>query len=131
MRLLLTAAVLLSAALAAGCGGDSEADKIESVLRGYITHYVESEPAEMYALLNAGSRGRCSEDDFIAFITRARAALGERDFEVVEVRDIAINGDSATATVHSRIDGEEAEPTENTLLKEDGAWKLELPSPAC
>ena len=68
MRPLLTAAVLLSVALAAGCGGDSEADKIESVLRGYIAHYVESEPAEMYALLNAGSRARCSEEDFIAFI---------------------------------------------------------------
>ena len=131
MRLLLTAAVLLSAALSAGCGGDSEAEEIESVLRGYIAHYVDSEPAEMYALLNAGSQGSCSEADFIAFITRARAALGERAFEVVEVRDILIEGDSATATVHSRIDGEEAEPTENTLLKEDGAWKLELPSPAC
>jgi len=107
MRPLTTAALLVSAAFdTGGCGGESDEDEIESVLRGYIAHYIESEPAEMYALLNSASRGRCNEQDFTAFITRTRQALGDREFEVVEVRNIVIDGDTATATVQSRIDGE-------------------------
>lgn len=124
--------VFLAALVAIACGGgNSDADDVESVLRAYIGHYVDSEPAEMYALLDSASRESCPEEDFVAFITRTRDALGDRDFEVVEVRDIVIEGDSATATVISNVAGEPADPTENALHRESGDWKLELPSPGC
>lgn len=131
MRVLLSLALLAAAVLALGCGGDSDESKIEDVLRSYIDAYVDLQPAEMYALLDSQSQARCTEDDFAAFIGRAREALGEREFEVVEVQDIVVNGDTATARVQSSVDGEATDPTENALLKEDGVWKLELPSQGC
>jgi len=131
MRIPFTAALLFVAAIAIGCGGDSESDKVESVLRTYINHYIDSEPAEMYALLDSGSQELCPEERFVAFISAARDALGERDFEIVEIRNVVIDGDAASATVQSSVDGEPAEATENTLIREDGAWRLELPSIGC
>jgi hypothetical protein len=131
MRLVLMAALVLTAIVAFGCGGDSDRDEIESVLRRYIDHYVKSEPEQMYPLLDAASRRNCSEENFAGFISRAREALGEREFKVVRVRDVVINGDTATATVESTVDGEAADPTENTLIKEGSAWRLQLPSTVC
>ena len=130
MSKLWLAALIVPAILLLGCGGSDEED-VESVLRVYIAHYVDSEPAEMYALLDSASQDRCSEEGFIAFISGARQALGEREFVVEEVRGILIDGDGASAIVASTVEGEPADPTENTLVKEDGGWKLELPSGGC
>lgn len=135
MRLMqrsLIAVLLLPALLLLACSsGDSEESNVESVLREYIDLYVESKPAEMYALLDAASQAQCTEENFVAFISAAREALGEREFKVTEVRDVLVEGDTASATVVSTVDSEEADPTENTLIKEGGEWKLELPSASC
>lgn len=132
MHRLLLAALLVPAILLFACGGaDSEESKVESVLRDYVERYIDSEPAEMYALLDSASRAQCSEESYIGFISAAREALGEREFEITEIRDVVIDGDSASATVISTVDGEQADPTENTLVKEDGNWRLELPSGSC
>ncbi len=104
---------------------------MESVLREYIALYLDSKPADMYALLDSGSQERCSEQNFVSFISSARNALGERQFEITEVRNIVIDGDSASATVVSTVDGESADPTDNELVNEDGVWKLKLPSVGC
>jgi hypothetical protein len=132
MHRLLLAALLAPAILVFACGGaDSEESKVESVLRDYVERYIDSEPAEMYALLDSASQAQCSEESYIGFISAAREALGEREFEITEIRDVVIDGDSASATVISTVDGEQADPTENTLVKEDGNWRLELPSGSC
>lgn len=132
MHRLLIAALLVPAILLLACGGaDSEASKVESVLRNFVNLYIASEPAEMYALLDSASQAECSEENFVAFISAAREALGERVFEITEIRDLVVDGESASATVVSTVDGGQAEPTENTLVKEGGEWKLELPSGSC
>jgi hypothetical protein len=134
MHRLLLAALLVPAILLFACGGaDSEESKVESVLRDYVERYIDSEPAEMYALLDSASHAQCSEESYIGFISAAREALGEREFEITEIRDVVIDGASASAsaTVISTVDGEQADPTENTLVKEDGNWRLELPSGSC
>lgn len=132
MQRMLIAALLFPAILLLACGGgDAEDSKVESVLRDYIDRYIESEPAEMYALLDSASQAQCSEEDFVAFISAAREALGEREFEITEIRNIVIDGDSASATVVSTVDGELSDPTDNTLVEENGDWKLQLPSGSC
>jgi hypothetical protein len=127
----LIALLFLPALLLFACGGDSESDKVESVIRSYIDHYLDSEPAEMYALLDSDSQERCTQDSFVAFISSAREALDDRSFEISEIQNLVIDGDTASATVISTIDGELADPTENDLVKEDGEWKLKLPSIGC
>ena len=129
---MLITALLVPAILLLACGGaGSEADRVESVLREYVAHYIASEPAEMYALLDTASQAQCSEENFVAFLSAAREALGEREFAITEIRDLVVDGESASATVVSTVDGEQADPTENTLIKEDGEWRLELPSGSC
>jgi hypothetical protein len=131
MRQSLVLLLLVPMFLLSGCGGDSEEDAVEAVLRSYIEHYLDSEPAEMYALLDAVSRRNCSQEDFVAFISRAREALGERQFEIAQIEDIVIIGDTASATVTTTVDGEAADPTQNDLIKEGSDWKLKLPSISC
>jgi hypothetical protein len=131
MHRILIAALLVPAVLLFACGGGSEKSRVESVLRDYIDRYIESKPAEMYALLDSGSQAQCSEEDFVAFISAAREALGEREFKITEIRDTVIDGESASATVVSTVDGEQSDPTENTLVKENGNWRLVLPSGSC
>jgi hypothetical protein len=127
MRSLLTLPLSLLALLAISCGGSDEA-KIEDVLRGYIDAYVDSQPEEMYDLLDSGSQAECPQENFTAFFTAAREALGEREFKIVAIRDVVIDGDTASATTEVTVDGVAAEPTDNTLFRENGEWKLELPS---
>ena len=129
-RYLLAGWLLASLAIFA-CGGDSEEEKVESVLRGYIAHYGDLDPAEMYALIDSGSREQCDEVSFTRFITSVREALGDREFVITEIRNLAVDGDTASATVASTVDGEQADPTQNTLVKEDGEWRLELPTGGC
>jgi hypothetical protein len=133
MRTLFLAALLLPAIalLACGGGGNSDENQVESVIRSYIDYYIKSEPAEMYALLDAGSQERCSEENFVSFISKARDALGDREFKIEQVANLVVEGDSASATVIATVDGEETDSTDNTLVKEDGVWKLELPSVGC
>jgi hypothetical protein len=131
MRILLAATCLIAVLSFACGGGESEADRVESVIRTYIEHYVDSEPAAMYALLDAASRQKCEEANFVAFISAARLALGQRDFEIIEIHDIVIEGDQASAIVEAEVDGEAADATENTLIKEGSDWKLVLPSTVC
>lgn len=111
--------------------GDSDEERVESVLRMYIDHYVDMQPTEMYALLDSDSQERCSEQSFVAFISAAREALADREFVITEVRNLIVDGDSASATVVSTVAGAQADPTQNTLVKEDGEWRLELPSGGC
>jgi hypothetical protein len=131
MRLLWLLLAGLTVAVSIGCGGDSEAENVESVIRTYVSHYIDEEPAEMYALLDSQSQQLCSEERFVAFTGAAREALGEREFEIAAIRDVVVTGEEATATVETRVDGEAAEPTENALIKENGAWRLRLPSVGC
>ena len=131
MTKLWIAALILPAILLLACGGGSDEDEVEDVLRTYIAHYVDSEPAEMYLLLDSVSQERCTQESFITFISGAREALGEREFRVEEVRGILIDGEEASAIVASTVDGEPADPTENALVKEEGEWKLVLPSGGC
>jgi len=124
--------ILLVPLLLLSCGGgNSDESQIKDVLHGYIDAYVDSRPADMYALLDSESKANCSEDNYTEFIKRVREALGDTEFEVLEVSEITIDADTATAVTHTRIGDELAEPTENTLVKEDGVWKLKLPSPSC
>ena len=133
MRSLFLAALLFPAIAFLGCGGggNSDEDQINSLLHSYIDYYIKSEPAQMYALLDAGSQQRCSEENFVSFISKARDALGEREFKIEQVVNLVVEGDSASATVIATVDGEEAGSTDNTLVKEDGEWKLKLPSVGC
>jgi hypothetical protein len=134
MRLGLGLVILLVPLLVFGCGGgggSSDESQIESVLRGYVGAYLDSRPADMYTMLDSQSQAGCNEENFTAVMQAAREALGETPFEIVDVSQIVIEGDSATAVTSARIGGELADPTQNTLLKESGAWKLELPFPNC
>ncbi len=128
-RYLIAGSLLMAFAIVA-CG-DSDEERVESVLRMYIDHYVDMQPTEMYALLDSDSQERCSEQSFVAFISAAREALADREFVITEVRNLIVDGDSASATVVSTVAGAQADPTQNTLVKEDGEWRLELPSGGC
>ena len=112
------------------CGG-SDTDDVEAAIRNYVDLYVASDYQGMYDQLDSGSQAACAEETFIQIFSLARESLGQRTFEIREIRNIEVEGDVASATVLVAVDDELGDPTQNVLHKEDGEWRLELPSAGC
>ena len=132
MRILL-AATCLVAALGLACGGgesDSNEEKIETVLRAYFQHYIDSEIEEIYPLLDAASRRDCSQDQFLEVMSSTRGAVGDLEIEFLEISEIVIEADQATVTSQLRFD-EVTDSTENTLIKEGSDWRIQIRPEIC
>ena len=118
-RILLVCLLVIGLLLMASCGGGSsrEATAVEDTIRGYVTKF------------NAGDYTRCltyftdygDEEDALAFLSYMRSISGE--LELREIKDIAITGKNATATVVFTIVGEDN--TDQVQLKKvQGQWKI-------
>lgn len=127
-NLVMVIALLLAIpVLLVGCG-KSESAAVEDTIRGFV------------AAFNAGDTEKCTEyaagitDDLAkatlkAFLDGAKA--GVEKIEIVSIKDVKVNGSTATASVTHKtklaasLGGTTQEGTiEGTLTKEDGKWKL-------
>jgi hypothetical protein len=131
MRILLLAVACLVAALTLACGGDSsDEDKVEAVVRSYFDHYIDSQIADIYPLLDATSQQACPEDQFVSVMSEIRGSLQEAEIEFVEVSEVVIEGDEARVTSELKLD-DTADEVENTLIKEGGDWRIQLRPEVC
>jgi|GEM_PF-4171105 len=118
-RILALCVLIVSLLTTACCGGSSSADEIaiEDTIRGYITTY------------NAGNLAQCltyftdyeDETEALASLSFMRGFLGEITLQSID--DLAISGETATATVTILIWGE-PDTDQMHLRKENGVWKI-------
>jgi ketosteroid isomerase-like protein len=123
-----TAAVVAVAALFGACGGGSDEDKIESTMKDFGAAFADGDGKKACEQLTENAQKELQRQANTANCEDAIKKAGEqidqktkdrlKDFEV---RDIKVNGD--TATVRTSVDDGDDEPTR--LRKVDGEWKLE------
>ncbi len=102
-------------ALALGaCGGDSDKDKITSLIDD-----VNKDPATLCdnatkdVLKQIGGEEGCR-----------KAAKGAPKQTEVKVKSVKVDGDKATANVTAKVDGKAENNQEVKFAKEDGDWKI-------
>lgn len=118
----LPALLAASVALAlGGCGGDSEEDAVRETVEDFVTSVREGDVAAACDLLTETARaqaggGRCTE--FLG-------ALAEQVAVEIEVTEVRVQGDQATAEVESTAEGS-AEPRVLSLdlVEEDDEWRI-------
>jgi len=116
-------ALLVATAVAlAACGGESEEEQIEGVVASFAAAVEEQDPGKFCDTVVGQriSEGERCEDQVT---DEQLGALG--DIESIEVTDIEVDGDSATAQVTATVGGEEM-TDEADFRKVDGDWKLSL-----
>ncbi|HEX8087069.1 MAG TPA: nuclear transport factor 2 family protein [Solirubrobacteraceae bacterium] len=120
-----TAAALLAivALLAAGCGADDEGD-----VRRTLDDFAEATAKKDYQRM-------CDDllsPDLIEQIRRVnlpcevalRTGLEDVENPRLEVRSVKLDGDTATARVHSSASNQEASDDTIKLVKVDGEWRI-------
>lgn len=115
--LLVTTAVALSA-----CGGGSDEEQIEAVVADFADAVEEKDAAKLCdtVVTEQIPEGEDCEEQVSA---EEFGSIG--DVESIEVTDIEVDGNSATANVTATVGGEEM-PDEASFTKSDGDWKLNL-----
>ncbi len=111
------------AVLAAGCGGDDEDD-----VRRTLDDFAEATAKKDYQRM-------CDDllsPDLIEQIRRVnlpcevalRTGLEDVENPRLEVRSVKLDGDTATARVHSTASNQEASDDTIKLVKVDGDWRI-------
>ena len=122
-------AVLLAAALIAGCGGggESDEDQVRDVVESFVQAGEDRDAATACDLLAAdqvktvediGPGGSC------ATILAGIFSKAEDVNTDVEIQDVRVEGDRAT--VDATVKSPDSQPKAESILvvKEDGEWKL-------
>jgi ketosteroid isomerase-like protein len=122
-------AVLLAAALIAGCGGGGESD--EDQVRGVVESFVQAgedrDAAAACDLLAAdqvktvekiGPGGSC------ATILAGIFSKAEDVSTDVEIQDVRVEGDRATVDATVKSPGSQPKAESILVVREDGEWKL-------
>ncbi len=104
-------------ALALGaCGGDSDKDKITSLIKDVNNDAVKlCDNATKDVLKLAGGKAGC--------VKTARRAPKQSE---VRVQSVDVNGDKASAKVSAKVKGKGTKSQKVKLVKEDGDWKIDL-----
>jgi ketosteroid isomerase-like protein len=114
--------ILLAAVVLAlvACGGKSDEEQIDSTVRSFFAAVQEKNVDKFCDAIVFTAPGRC-EDVITVDALRSDGAL--RD---IEVTDIEVNGDTATAKVRATsADG--AKMSEDAKFRNvDGTWKIEF-----
>jgi ketosteroid isomerase-like protein len=119
----LVSAVLLTAAVAlAACGGGSDEEQIEEVVASVSDAVREKDAGQ---LCDSVVTERIPEGEECADQISADDFGSIGDVESIEVTDIEVDGETATAQVSATVDGEETDD-DATFAKSDGDWKLNL-----
>ncbi len=138
----LSLAVLALAALAAsGCGsddsggggggGDGEA-QIRDVVTGYASAVADGDGDKACGYLSQAARDRIEQaadtvdasgcPGVIEKVTDTASADDRDKLGALEVTSVTVSGDTATAQTH--VEGDKTDPAK--LVKEDGAWKIDI-----
>jgi hypothetical protein len=131
MRAPLLLAVLLLALLLAACGqaGDSTGDfegtqaDVAQVVEDLQAAAQDEDPERICRTLLARSYVQQLEERGLACRDAVGAALDDADGFELEVRDVAVQGDRATARVASGT-GEAAEQSTVRLVREGDNWRI-------
>lgn len=119
----LVCAILTATVLAlAACGGESDEEQIERVVASFADAVEEKDVGKFCGAVitdEIPGGGKC-EDGLSA---EDIAATG--DVESVMVSDIEIDGDTATADVTTKVDGEDMKE-DLDFRKRDGDWKIDF-----
>lgn len=115
--LLVTTAVTLTA-----CGGESDEEQIEGVVASFADAVQEKDAGKLCdtVVTERIPEGKQCEDQVSA---EEFGSIG--DVESIEVTNIEIDGNKATADVTATVGGEEMKD-DATFRKTDGDWKLNL-----
>ena len=130
MRKFLVMACVLSLVVAAlalvGCGsggGTSGASSPEKVTQAFWIASMTGNAATSWSLLSKELQSRLKTEGAWAK-SGVTNSLGKGTIEVGKAK---INGDTATVTMKVMLNGAEITSEDVTLVKENGAWKIQLP----
>jgi len=110
----------------AGCGASDE-DEARAAVEKYVQALNEGDSEAACEQLTEGATQQIEEqfdDDCAGALDQAIGAVGEAgaSFEDLEVGDVNVEGETATATIEAP-----GGSTTTELTKEDGDWKLASP----
>lgn len=126
LTVLAIAALLLAAALAAGCGGG---DSPSSVVDDYIGALNERDFDKIYDLTSSSYQESQPKDEFVSGLEAVWIEGSSlEEYEIIEEK---VDGDKATVTFKATVllpgapeDSSEMSESSVELVKEDGGWKL-------
>jgi ABC-type uncharacterized transport system YnjBCD substrate-binding protein len=112
--------ILIPAVVLAGCGGggESSGNTAEATAKEFFAAYADQDADTSWDLLASESTKTVKKADWEEFLKESPGM----EFTVGEV---TVNGDKATAEV-TAVAGEEKSTETVPLVKEDGAWKVNL-----
>ena len=114
--------LLTAAALAVSACGESDEDQIRSAVTGFTEGVQDKDAGKLCdsVITERIPEGEKCEDQVSGEEFESVAKL-----EDIEVSDIKVDGDTATAKIVATVDGEKTED-DGTFKKIDGDWKLDL-----
>ena len=116
--------LLVPAVVLVGCGsGGSSSETPQSVAQAFWKAAMTGDAATSWALLSTNLQARLKNKDAWAK-SGVTKSLGDGS---IEVGKATITGDTATVTIKVMKGGTEVISEEVSLVKESGAWKVEMP----
>lgn len=122
------ALLMVAVALTVGCGGGGEspearddAAEARAVIEAYKKAMHEGDWPKLYTLHDDQSRKECPLEQFVAAAEVGAEFLTGLS---IELTDISVQGDTATAELMVEPSGWEATPDTKELVREDGQWRF-------
>jgi hypothetical protein len=138
MRLLATMATVSLIALA-GCGGDDKdsdsgsdrgydpAGEVRSVLNDYFAALADGDGEKACGFLSEDGRKKiedAGQGECAALVETGVEQTGKDPYKDVKLSSIEVTDDTATTHYSIEVEGQTVE-ADQSLVKEDGEWKLE------
>jgi hypothetical protein len=126
---------IVLAVTAAGCGGQSDKDKVRSTIQTYIDGLASGNGKKVcdqlakrvQAQVKQGGSAKDCAAAFSAFVKSTQGRGVSPAFKSAKIKEVEEKGNTATATVTVRVNGEES-AARIPLEKEDGDWKITAPA---
>jgi Domain of unknown function (DUF4878) len=120
---LLAGATMLIGCGSNGGGGGTSSDTPESVAKAFWTAALTGNADTSWALLSKSIQGNLKNKEAWA----KQGVSNTLGSSTIEVGKATISGDTAKVTIKVMNGGTEVISEEVTLVKEGGAWKVEMP----
>jgi hypothetical protein len=119
----------LLAALLVACGGGSggsDEDQIRDLNARIAKAFTDLDASAFVDVLDSESKRDCGRDYWEGVFALFRGSADWGEYEIVETRNIRIDGTEARAETIVRLGDEQLGPRDIAYVKEGGTWRVSL-----
>ena len=123
-KILLVSILVLSLMLVSvGCASSSDESKIKDTVNGFFGALDDADYEEALDYIAGADEMSETEKGMVVDVFEALAPSGV-EMKVKSIKDVKVDGDTATASVVVTVNGTDSPSQDIELVKEDGSWKM-------